>query len=38
MAKLDNVTEIANMLSRGYTEIEEYIIAKGDSSIKRLFS
>jgi len=38
MAKLDNVTEIANMLARGYTEIEEYIIAKGDSSIKRLFS
>jgi len=38
MAKLDNVTEIAYMLERGYTEIEEYIMAKGDSSIKRLFS
>jgi hypothetical protein len=37
MAKLDNVDEIAKMLERGYIEIEEYIDAKGDDGIKRLF-
>ncbi len=38
MARLDNTTEVANMLERGYAEIKEYIMAKGDSSVKRLFS
>jgi len=37
MAKLDNTNDIALMLERGYIEIKEYIEAKGDSSIKRLF-
>ena len=37
MAKLDNVDEVANMLQRGYIEIEEYIHAKADDGIKRMF-
>lgn len=37
MAKIDEVDEIADMLQRGYIEIQEYINAKADSNIKGLF-
>ena len=37
MAKVDNIKEIAAMLERGYEEIKEYIDAKADEEIKRLF-
>lgn len=37
MANIDYVEEIAHMLQRGYIEIQEYIEAKADDNIKRLF-
>lgn len=38
MAKVDNIEDIASMLERGYKEIKEYIDAKADGKIKRLFN
>jgi len=37
MVKVDNIEEIASMLKRGYKEIKEYIDAKADEEVKRLF-
>lgn len=37
MANIDDVDTIANMLQRGYSEIKEYIDAKANDDIKRLF-
>jgi len=37
MANIDDVDAIVNMLQRGYGEIKEYIDAKANDHIKRLF-